>query len=324
MSSLANYVLPNGMLGFNSLDANDLELDGIPLGSGSGGGGGNASTWANYPAVANVSMVGNSLENVNQVGFNNVVSLTNASGQKYLQISDGTHTGTVYDSYFNVPATGGNATLRSVLLNNNNAQGANMQNVGTIGFSNGSGNVSIGSSSSGQLNVINSSGATGQVYSSLNPSITMISYYNQSNLQVIPRNAATLVSWLNNDSPYDTFGATPITFNSDNATFTNNTSRYVPVHVNGFISWSAPAGSTTFLTVFGCRVISGTPNTGSRLGYVNSYCPSLSQYPVMPFNFDLVMAPNDTIGIFVGHNDTGTLNINTAGGQSSRITVITY
>ncbi|MDR3502459.1 MAG: hypothetical protein P4L79_07735 [Legionella sp.] len=317
MSSLANYILPNGMLAFNSIDANDFELDGVPI-SGSGGGGGDPSTWSQYTAIQAIQCSGNAINNCGGIGLNDLIQIsnnTNASGnsQKQLVISDGVSNGIVYDTVFNPLPAGSAQTLRQVLLNGANANGLGISNVGSMTVSDINGCNAISVDAITGLSTIN-----GNPVNMLQSPFSMISYYNVGTQQTIPQNTAVQVLWQTNYNPYNTIGTSPIS--NSGAIFTNTSSSNVAVGVSGFISWSAPAFTNTFISVWGVK------NAGSsdKFGYSNTYCPNLSQYPVIPFNFNAVLAPNDNIIIYVGHNDSAPMNINTIDVSASKICIVTY
>ena len=87
MSSLANYLLPDGRLAFNSIDCNEIDIDDVPVGSGGGSGGGSVAgalafvnnTSQTLPDAANINLILGTADSENTFGTTTLTQMFDGS-----------------------------------------------------------------------------------------------------------------------------------------------------------------------------------------------------------------------------------------------------
>lgn len=223
--------------------------------------------------------------------------------------------------------TGSNETLSQVLYAGSNADGYGIQNLASLQLGlttvSGGGN---GGGIAGLLHVTDGT-STGTVYDShFNPPsnssnpFSAIAFVCDTPV-TINSNVNTAVLWQSVDGA-NSAGSCPISLGQQQqqlgiSSFQNNSSNSVVAHVSGYVSWGSTLNSNTSRGVFARKNNFDT----DRYGFSNILIPLVN--PCQPFSFDIVLAPNDTMQIYVWHNDLSSTTIHSSTHPGSRIVITT-
>ena len=168
------------------------------------------------------------------------------------------------------------------------------------------------------LILLGGAGPTGAQGPTGSSSASILSYYTNIT-QSINTTTDTPITWITLDS-LNSEGVTGLTFNTDR--FINTSGSNMIINIAGYVGWDSGGTANSSRAVF---VVKNSNINGSqgRIGYINIPAVGTSDYPVVNFTANTVLANNDYFQVWCRHNDSISQLINVQSNYpGSRINII--